>query len=232
MRWNERFGYGPRVEIPKAKAIDLRRKVKQLTKRNSVTVNLGAKLQELNPILRGWANYYRYCAYAGRVFSSLDWYIRDRMWRWSRMKRPKAGVCDMRDRYCPVASARQGGSGRKGRSSNICSRGRTSADTASHGWKSLVLPCLLESRMRNERRMSGSVRGDEKPAAERRFGARRLLYTAGTPRWARKPLASRASIFAPSARTAIYGASRISRRSPFVTRNMPPRVSPMKRGQR
>ena len=40
----------------------------------------------------------------------------------------------------------------------------------------LISPCLLESRMRNERRMSGSGRGDEKPAAEKRQGARRLLY--------------------------------------------------------
>jgi len=72
MRWDKRYGYGPRVEIPKAGAADLRRKVKQLTKRNTVLVSLGAKLQELNPILRGWANYYRHCAYAGRVFTSLS----------------------------------------------------------------------------------------------------------------------------------------------------------------
>lgn len=101
MRWNKRYGYGPRLEIPKAKAADLRRKVKQLTKRNTVLVSLGEKLQELNPILRGWANYYRYCAYAGRVFTSLDWYIGDRMWRWMRMKRPKAGMRDIRDAFLP-----------------------------------------------------------------------------------------------------------------------------------
>ncbi|TGQ30880.1 group II intron reverse transcriptase/maturase [Mesorhizobium sp. M00.F.Ca.ET.216.01.1.1] len=101
MRWDKRYGYDPRVEIPKAKAVDLRRKVKQLTKRNSVMVGLGTKLRELNPILRGWANYYRYCAYAGWVFTGLDWYVRDRMWRWLRMKRPKAGLRDMRDAFLP-----------------------------------------------------------------------------------------------------------------------------------
>jgi RNA-directed DNA polymerase len=101
MRWNKRYGYGPRLEVPKAKAADLRRKVKQLTKRNTVLVSLGEKLQELNPILRGWANYYRHCAYAGRVFTSLDWYIGDRMWRWLRMKRPKAGMRDIRDAFLP-----------------------------------------------------------------------------------------------------------------------------------
>jgi hypothetical protein len=41
------------------------------------------------------------CAHAGRVFTSLDWYIRDRIWRWLRMKRPKAGAWDIRDAFLP-----------------------------------------------------------------------------------------------------------------------------------
>ena len=101
MRWDKRYGYGPRVEIPKAKAADLRHKVKQLTTRDTLLVSLGVKLQELNLILRGWANYYRYCAHAGRVFSGLDWYIRDRLWRWLRKKRPKAGAHDIQGALLP-----------------------------------------------------------------------------------------------------------------------------------
>ena len=89
MQWDKRYGYGPRVEIPKAKAVDLRRKVKR-QRGKPIIRRLGHKLQELNPILRGWANYYRYCAYAGRVFTSLDWYIGMRIERWLRKKRPKA----------------------------------------------------------------------------------------------------------------------------------------------
>ena len=27
----------------------------------------------LNPILRGWANYHRYCPGVGKVFTSIDW---------------------------------------------------------------------------------------------------------------------------------------------------------------
>ena len=64
---------------------------KQLTGRNSIQVSLGEKLKEINLILRGWGNYYRYCAGAHRVFDSLDWYVSDRLWRWQRMKHPKAG---------------------------------------------------------------------------------------------------------------------------------------------
>ena len=95
MHWDERYGYGPRVEIPKAKAADLRRKVKARTGTSSASCSLATKLQELNPILRGWANYYRYCAYAGRVFTSLDWYTGMRIERWLRKKRPKARTRDI-----------------------------------------------------------------------------------------------------------------------------------------
>ncbi len=52
---------------------------------------------------------------------------------------------------------------------------------------------------------------------------------AGTPRLARRPSAWRASTCGRCARTATSGASRISRRSPFATRSMPPRASRMKR---
>ncbi|MGD9919846.1 MAG: reverse transcriptase domain-containing protein [Pseudorhodoplanes sp.] len=57
MRWDRRYGYCPRIEVPKAQAIDLRYRVKQLTVRNTTLCSLGRKLQELNPIFRGWANY-------------------------------------------------------------------------------------------------------------------------------------------------------------------------------
>lgn len=37
MRWDDRFGWSPRIEVPKHKAADLRYKVKQLTKRQHCT---------------------------------------------------------------------------------------------------------------------------------------------------------------------------------------------------
>jgi RNA-directed DNA polymerase len=86
------LGFGTRVEVPKAKVADLRYKIKQLTRRNTTLVSLGEKLQEINTILRGWANYYRYCAYACDVFTGMDWYVGDRIWRWLRYKRPKANA--------------------------------------------------------------------------------------------------------------------------------------------
>ncbi|PTE06571.1 group II intron reverse transcriptase/maturase [Mesorhizobium helmanticense] len=93
--WNKCYGFGTRVQVPKHKVADLRHRIKQLTKRNTTLVSLEEKLQEINPILQGWANYYRYCAYACDVFTSLDWYVGDRIWRWLRYKRPKASAHEL-----------------------------------------------------------------------------------------------------------------------------------------
>jgi len=90
--WDERYGWSPRIEIPKEKVADLKYKVKQMTKRSTVQWSLAQLLQKLNPILRGWANFYRFCTGAKRILASLDWYVRDRIWRWLRKKYPKANA--------------------------------------------------------------------------------------------------------------------------------------------
>jgi group II intron reverse transcriptase/maturase len=92
LRWDPRFGYSPRLEIPKAKLSDLRHRVKQLTRRNRVPLSLSRQLRDLNPILRGWGYFYRYCTNAKKPFVQLDWYVGDRLWRWMREKHPKAGA--------------------------------------------------------------------------------------------------------------------------------------------
>ena len=90
--WHPRFGFTPRLEIPKAKAADLRYRVKQLTRSNRTCLSLAQLLQDLNSLLRGWGNYYRFCTNAKVVFSRIDWYVTDRIWRWMRSKYPTAGA--------------------------------------------------------------------------------------------------------------------------------------------
>ena len=90
--WDWRYGWTPRIEIPKIKVADLRHKVKQLTGRSTIQWSLSKLLQKLNPILRGWANFYHYCTGAKNILSSLDWYVRDRIWRWLSKKFPKANA--------------------------------------------------------------------------------------------------------------------------------------------
>ena len=81
-----RFGLMPRVEIPKLRQADLRYRVKQVTKRATINRCWSALLQKLNPILRGWGNFYRFCTGAGQRFASLDHYVGDRLWRWLMKK--------------------------------------------------------------------------------------------------------------------------------------------------
>ncbi|MEE8241163.1 MAG: group II intron reverse transcriptase/maturase [Nitrospirales bacterium] len=86
LKWHRQFGLMPRIEIPKHKRADLRYRVKQMTKRSTTARSLSHLLQKLNPTLRGWGNFYRYCTGAGQLFASLDHYVGDRIWRWLMKK--------------------------------------------------------------------------------------------------------------------------------------------------
>jgi RNA-directed DNA polymerase len=86
LKWHRQFGLMPRIEIPKPSQADLRYRVKQLTKRATTTWSLTRLLQKLDPILRGWGGFYRFCTGAGRRFASLDHYVGDRIWRWLMKK--------------------------------------------------------------------------------------------------------------------------------------------------
>ncbi len=85
-KWHPRFGFMPRIEIPNAKRADLRYAVKQVTNRSTTTWSLSHLLQKLNPVLRGWGNYFRFCTGAGQLFASLDFRVGDRIWRWLMKK--------------------------------------------------------------------------------------------------------------------------------------------------
>ena len=57
LRWDERWGYWPRVEIPKEAINDLRYRIKQMTNRGHLTMFLQDVIDALNPVLRGWGYY-------------------------------------------------------------------------------------------------------------------------------------------------------------------------------
>ena len=92
MKWDDCRGFTPRIEIPKQKLLDIRYRIKQLTMRTATTWSLAKLIRKLNPMLRGWANFYRFCPGAKTILSDLDWYVGDRMWRWMTKKYPKAGA--------------------------------------------------------------------------------------------------------------------------------------------
>ena len=92
MKWDNRYGFCSRVEIPKQKVSDIRYRIKQLTTRTTTGWPLAKLLRKMNPILRGWGNFYRFCIGAKTILNDLDWYVGDRIWRWMTRKYPKAGA--------------------------------------------------------------------------------------------------------------------------------------------
>ncbi|MFE5374425.1 group II intron maturase-specific domain-containing protein [Streptomyces mirabilis] len=55
-------------------------------------------LRKVNPVLRGWAGYFRYGA-SKKTFSYLGWYAWWRMLRWIRRKHPHLTWKQLRRRY-------------------------------------------------------------------------------------------------------------------------------------
>ncbi|GEM_PF-712663 len=98
LNWDDRWGYWPRVEIPKHKVRDFYYNIKQLTK-GQTHRSFQAVIDEINPVLRGWGNFYKHCYYAKGVFARADHYVWDRLRRWLRKKYPKTPRLEVRRRY-------------------------------------------------------------------------------------------------------------------------------------
>ena len=49
---------------------------------------LGSIIHELNPVLRGWAEYYRISYHSLHTFGQIGHYVWQRMWKWGRRRHP------------------------------------------------------------------------------------------------------------------------------------------------
>lgn len=95
------FGDGRRVvlTIPSKLALaSVMHKIKKLTGRNTTSLSLEGVLRTVNPVLRGWAAYFRYGA-SKRTFSYLGWYAWWRLFLWIRYKHPHLTWKQLRRRY-------------------------------------------------------------------------------------------------------------------------------------
>jgi group II intron reverse transcriptase/maturase len=72
--------------IPKDRSQRIREVIKNHFRRCTVGKSLGDRLRKVNPIIRGWCNYYRHARGAKRVFSQLDHYVWWTIFRWLRKK--------------------------------------------------------------------------------------------------------------------------------------------------
>ena len=172
LRWDERWGYWPRVEIPKETTADFRYRIKQMTSRGHVHLSLQQVIDALNPMLRGWGYFYRHCHYAKAVFSHMDHYVWDRLRRWLRKKHPKTPRLKLRRQHWR----------RMGNRPRFCWADESPVflmgdipvgrhNLAAVGYPDYALQ-VQESPVRIERRTSGSgTGGGETTAGNRGIGA-------------------------------------------------------------
>lgn len=88
------------LTYPSRKSLDsVKHKVKHLTTRSTTHHALKTLLLLLNPVLRGWATYFRYDA-SKRTLAYVDYYAWWRVFRWLRKKHPARTWRYLRTRYC------------------------------------------------------------------------------------------------------------------------------------
>ena len=66
--------------------------------KNSGTMTQDALIGQLNPVLRGWADYHS-AVVAKQVFNTLDYHIFWRLWRWAKRRHPNKSADWIRKRY-------------------------------------------------------------------------------------------------------------------------------------
>jgi RNA-directed DNA polymerase len=73
-------------------------KIKTMTGRGTTSLSLADVLRRINPVLRGWAAYFRYGA-SKQTFSYLGWYTWWRVLSWIRRKHPHLTWKQLRRRF-------------------------------------------------------------------------------------------------------------------------------------
>jgi RNA-directed DNA polymerase len=152
-----------RALIPKERTQRLRLKIKAIFRSQTYGLSLESRL--MNPIVRGWANFYRHAWRAKRIFVSVDDYVWWTIYRWVRKKHAKASMRQIYQRY--------GWHKPRGRMMRWRDGDTYHVSLAAVRVKPFRLAWLktphfastsMESPVRIERRMPGSVRGARKPA--------------------------------------------------------------------
>ena len=71
----------------------MKEKIKEITEpRNRLFWTMNQMVEELNPKIQGWRNYYAMDAFADQFRNKIDWYIRKRLtlfWKKKRNRRKK-----------------------------------------------------------------------------------------------------------------------------------------------
>jgi group II intron reverse transcriptase/maturase len=155
----------PTAVIPKERTTRLRRAIHAIFGAGTHRYSLENRLKAVNPVLRGWANFYRHAWGAKRVFTAVDHYPWLTIRSWLKRKHQKT----------PMRTLNQLYGWRKPRGRMVRWRDGTTVPFPLAtvrvrpfrlGWQKTpdFASTSMESPVRNERRTPGSVRGARKPA--------------------------------------------------------------------
>lgn len=98
-RWRRGDGRRVVLTIPSKDALArVMHKIKEATEAGTVSLRLVDVLRKINPVLRGWAAYFRYGA-SKKTFAYLGWYAWWRVIYWIRRKHPHLTWKQTRRRY-------------------------------------------------------------------------------------------------------------------------------------
>ena len=154
----------PHAVVPKDRSKRLRHTIKGLFSRETVNCTLENRLRVLNPVLRGWASFYKHAWGAKRVFVTTDDYVWWTILRWLRKKHRSARNWQLYARYTwrkPRGRMKRWSDG----STKLLSISSTPVRPFLIAWQKppAFASTSMESPVRNERRTPGSVRGVRKP---------------------------------------------------------------------
>ena len=107
LKENHRGQIGVRVYPSKKSLKSVQKKIKEITSIATTNLSLTDTLVELNRVLRGWTNYFRF-AHSKKTFSYLDHYSWRRVYRWMRKKHRRLAAKTLVQRYCPDWNFREG----------------------------------------------------------------------------------------------------------------------------
>jgi group II intron reverse transcriptase/maturase len=155
----------PRLVIPKDRSQRLRRSIELIFDRSTITETLESRLKRMNPILRGWGNFYRHAWGAKRVFTGIDNYVWWTIKRWLHKKHPDTKMDQLASQYGWHKPRQKALRWRDGDTVPVplaairVVRYSQGMDPGPH-----YASTSRESPVRNERRTPGSARGIRKPS--------------------------------------------------------------------
>jgi len=93
------------IKPAKNNTVSFLSKVRQIIKTNK-QATAGNLILQLNPVIRGWANFHRHVV-SKRTFGSVDYAIFKALWQWAVRRHPRKGKRWIKDKYFKVYGRRK-----------------------------------------------------------------------------------------------------------------------------